>query len=101
MATFITASICLSDIPKDHIKIGNNGKKYLSVVIAENREPDMYGNTHFIAVSQTKEERDAKQKRVYLGNGKAYQPQSPAAVTPEAVESMRPMTEVEADDLPF
>ena len=100
MADFITASLCLSDIPKAAIKVGNNGKKYLSIVIAEGREPDAYGNTHYITISQTKEQRDAKEKRVFIGNGKAYQPQAASApVTAEAVANMPSATST--DDLPF
>lgn len=99
MADFITASLCLSDIPKEAIKVGNNGKKYLSIVIAEGREPDAYGNTHYITISQTKEQRDAKEKKTYIGNGKAYKPQASAPVTAEDVADMPSATYV--DDLPF
>lgn len=99
MADFIIASLCLSDIPKEAIKVGNNGKKYLSIVIAEGREPDAYDNTHYITISQTKEQRDAKEKKVYIGNGKAYRPQATAPVTAEDVANM-PSAE-STDDLPF
>lgn len=101
MADFITASLCLSDIPKEAIKVGNNGKKYLSIVIAEGREPDAYGNTHYITLSQTKEQRDAKEKKIYLGNGKAYIPQPITPVTAEDVANMPSVSEEEASDLPF
>lgn len=96
---FINCYICLSDIPKDeHIKLGKDGKKYLNICIAERRDADKHGNTHTIYVSQSKEERDAKVDKKYIGSGRAYNPQ-PVAATPEAVSQMPPADDV--DDLPF
>ena len=60
-------SICLTDIPKEYITVGNNGKKYLRVNIDERKAPDQYGNTHNIKVSMTKEQR-AQTGTVYIGN---------------------------------
>ncbi len=96
----INCSICLSDIKKveEKIKVGKDGRKYLSICIAERREPDTYGNTHTIYVSQTKEERNAKTDKCYIGSGKEYNPQ-PVAATTEAVDQM-PVAE-DVDDLPF
>ena len=102
MADFITASICVSDIPREAIKVAENGKNYISIVIAEMKEENEYGNTHYIYLSQTKEERDAKAKRTYIGNGKAYKPkEATPPVTAEAVAEMPPISEAEAVDLPF
>lgn len=95
----INCSICLSDIPKDRIKtFDKNGKKYLSIVVAELREADEYGNTHSIYISQTKEEREAREKRSYIGRGKAvvFNSQQPSI---DEVAAMPPASYV--DDLPF
>ena len=67
MASIIKASINLSEIPKDKIIVGKKGK-YLPVTITINDEPDQFGNQGPIVVAQTKEERDAKQGKTYLGN---------------------------------
>lgn len=99
MADFITASICVSKIPREAIKVAENGQKYISIVVAEGKEPDAYGNTHYITLSQTKEQREAKEKKVYIGNGKAYQPKTSAPVSAEDIAAMPSVTE--ADDLPF
>ena len=99
MADFITASICVSKIPREAIKVAENGQKYISIVIAEGKEPDAYGNTHYITLSQTKEQREAKEKKVYIGNGKAYQPKASTPVSAEDIAAMPSVTE--ADDLPF
>lgn len=95
----INCSICLSDIPKDKIKLfDKNGKKYLSVVVADLRESDEYGNTHSIYISQTKEEREAKERRTYIGHGKAVTFGNPHPSIEEAAD-LPPATS--SDDLPF
>ncbi len=67
MASIIKASINLNEIPKDKIIIGKKGK-YLPVTITINDEVDQFGNQGPIVVAQTKEEREAKQAKTYLGN---------------------------------
>ena len=54
------------------ISIGIKGKdgKYKNYTIAVNDEPNEYGQNVSMYVEQTKEERDAKKKRQYVGNGK-------------------------------
>jgi hypothetical protein len=82
MATFYTGSICLSDIPKEKITEAKNGKKYLNLTLWVNDTPDQYGNIGSIQVSQTKEQRDAQEKKQYIGNFK--QPQGVAQSTAPA-----------------
>lgn len=67
----IAVSVCLSDIPKERMTKAKNGKFYVDLILAEKREPDQYGKTHTLYVSQTKEEREAKIDKVYVGNGKS------------------------------
>lgn len=98
MSELINVSICVSDIPKERIKQAENGKKYINITVASRREADKFGNTHTVFMSQTKEEREAKEGRTYIGNGKAIN-FAPAASSPEAVAQMPPAEVV--DDLPF
>jgi hypothetical protein len=104
MASIIKTSINLSEIPADKIITGKKGK-YLPITITINDEVDQFGNQGPIVVAQTKEERDAKEKKTYLGNVQVVwtngenvavaprddQPQQAAPVGPTAVE----------EDLPF
>ena len=69
MAGIIKTSINLSAIPKDRIIVGKKGK-YLPIAISVNDEPDQFGNQGPVVVDQTKEERDAKEAKTYLGNVK-------------------------------
>ena len=68
----INISICLSDIPEKDRKKGKNGKWYCNIVVGEKKETDNYGNTHYVAMSKTKEQREANETTVYIGNGKEY-----------------------------
>ena len=69
MASIIKTSINLNNIPKDKIYAGKKGK-YLPITITLNDELDQFGNQGPVVVEQTKEERDAKAAKTYLGNVK-------------------------------
>ena len=69
MASIIKASINLTAIPKDKIFKGKKGS-YLPITITLNDELDQFGNQGPVVVEQTKEERDAKAPKTYLGNVK-------------------------------
>jgi len=69
MSTIINASLDLTKIEKSKIIKGKKGS-YINVTMFVNDEVDQYGNNASIIISQTKEEREAKAPRVYLGNGK-------------------------------
>ena len=44
--------------------------KYINYTASINDELDKYGNNVAITLQQTKEQREAKEKKVYVGNGK-------------------------------
>ena len=67
MAGIVKGSINLSMIPKDKIIVGKKGK-YIPVSITVNDEEDQFGNFGPIIVDQSKEEREAKVPKTYLGN---------------------------------
>ena len=69
MASIIKASINLNQVPKDKIINGKKGK-YLPITITINDEVDQFGNQGPLMVEQSKEEREAKVPKVYLGNVK-------------------------------
>ena len=69
MASIIKTSINLNNIPKEKIFVGKKGK-YLPITITLNDEVDQFGNLGPVVVEQTKEERDAKAAKTYLGNCK-------------------------------
>lgn len=68
----IKVSICLTDIDKEKIKQASNGKKYLNLVLDNRKETSQFGETHTLYHEQTKEEREAKQPKKYVGGGKEF-----------------------------
>ena len=69
MASIIKANIDLTKIPKEKVFVGKKGK-YLPITITLNDELDQFGNQGPVVVEQTKEEREAKVAKTYLGNVK-------------------------------
>ena len=103
MASIIATSIDLTKIPKDKIIEGKKGK-YLPISITINDEVDQFGNFGPIIVDQSKEERDAKVAKKYLGNVRVVWSNGtfPEAVKPGAPAPALKAAAVEAkDDLPF
>ena len=100
MASIIKASIDLNKIPKDKIFIGKKGK-YLPITITINDELDQFGNQGPVVVEQTKEERDAKAPKTYLGNVKVvWTNGSNVEPAPRDNAPAAPASKVE-EDLPF
>lgn len=129
----VVINVCLSDIPGDKIFVSEKtGKEYVSLVVDSNYNGvDNYGNSHNVSISQSKEEREAKVKKIYVGNGKEYvfnkqaSSSQPAPAREEASKPQRtssiptnssyrsratkaaptttaePINDVNGDDLPF
>jgi len=67
----IIVDICLSDIPASaRNKSEKNNKWYAKICVAPKKEIDKFGNSHSVYMNQTKEEREAKSEKVYVGSGK-------------------------------
>lgn len=97
----ITISICLSDIPAEaRHKSDKNGKVYANFCIDERKEPDKLGNTHSVWISQTKEERQSKAPKKYVGNGKEYNFNSTSSSQPSGIDNFPPQP-ADDDNLPF
>jgi len=106
MASIIKASINLNEIPKHKIIDGKKGK-YLPITITLNDEVDQFGNQGPIQVEQSKEERESKAAKVYLGNVKVVwtngenvgtAPKTEGQSAPSPQRAPAPVAE---DDLPF
>ncbi len=84
MAEILSGSINLNLIKKENIKEvtlkDGSIAKFLNINIAINNEVDQYGNVAGLTISQTQEERQAKTKKVYLGNLKRVWSDTPPAL---------------------
>ncbi len=90
MNQLLIGSICVSDIPKEKLTQAKNGKLYLNIDIWINADVDQYGNIGSVSVRQSKEQREAKEKKTYIGNFKKSELRQPDAPA-----------QVEIDSLPF
>jgi hypothetical protein len=100
MAEILSGSINLNLIKKENIKEvklkdGSVGK-FLNINITINNEGDAYGNIAGLTISQTKEERTSKTKKVYLGNLKRVW-----SDTPPKLEDSASNGEIDSNSLPF
>ena len=99
MAGLISVSLDLSKIDKTKVKDG----KYLNAVVAIGDETNQYGQNASMYISQSKEEREAKEVRTYIGNGKVVWNDG-SIVTAERVEQVtnteqNPERDKDIDDL--
>jgi hypothetical protein len=105
MAGIVKGSIDLTKVPKDRIIVGKKGK-YINVAITVNDEEDQFGNFGPIIVDQTKEEREAKAPKTYLGNVRVVWSNG-TFPSPTPFEGAQPKAQPKAkskeeeEDLPF
>jgi hypothetical protein len=98
----ISCSIDVTKIDKTKLVEGKNGAKYFNFDVIVNDEPNQYGKDVSISLSQTKEERTAKEKKVFIGSGKTVWKKEPQAGTNYAAPAQNNSSApVEDDSLPF
>ena len=69
MAGLISVSINVADLPKEKFVQGKKGT-YYNFTISVNDDTNQFGQNVSLFDSQTKEEREAKKSKNYIGNGK-------------------------------
>jgi hypothetical protein len=77
MSNLSDATIRVDLLPKEKFVIGKKNEKgetpvYLTIQISTSDETNQFGQNVTVTVPQTKEERDAKKPKSYLGNGKVF-----------------------------
>lgn len=102
---FFTGSICLTDIPKELINKGKNGKEYLNIAIFANKDgANQWGNTHYMTCAPKKEERQEGVNYI-IGNLKERGGESANPVyninAPKGEETAAQQASGSDDDLPF
>jgi|TARA_R110000823_G_scaffold196720_1_gene328013 hypothetical protein len=99
MSTLITGSIRVDKLPKEKFVKGKDGAVYYNLTISVQDET-RFGNNVAFMDSQTKEERDAKVAKNYLGNGKVVWTDGNVKLAEREEEAAK--VEATADaDLPF
>lgn len=87
----IKLSINVVKIEKARLFVGKSGK-YLDCVLVE--KPDQYGNDGFVSQDVSKEEREAGQKGIIIGNWKHIGAKKPGTAKPQ----QRPQRPESEDD---
>ena len=69
MGALINLSLRVDKLPKEKFVQGKDGAVYYNFTIGVNDESNQWGQNVSATDSQTKEEREAKKPKSYLGNG--------------------------------
>ena len=100
MSAIVNFSINVEDIDKSRLIKGKKGS-YLNLTMSINDETK-FGNNASISVSQSKEEREAKEAKTYLGNGKVVWVSDEGVTVAEREQELSTSTSAASeDDLPF
>ena len=99
MSALINFNLRVDRLPKEKFIAGKEGAVYVNLTMAVNDET-RYGNNTSVYVAQSKEEREAKKQRQYLGNGKVLWTDN-NIVLAEREPQAEPVTATEKADLPF
>ena len=70
MSALINVSIDVAKLPKEKFVQGKNGAVYYNFTVSVNDDTNQWGQNVSAFDAQTKEEREAKKSKDYLGNGK-------------------------------
>jgi len=98
MSALLNVSLRVDKLPREKFVMGKDGAVYLNFTVAVNDEPNQFGQNVSAYDSQTKEEREAKKAKNYLGNGTVVWTDGKInAVKKEAAAGKK----VEVADLPF
>ncbi len=98
MSALINVSLRVDKLPKEKFVQGKDGAVYYNFTVAVNDESNQWGQNVSLTDSQTKEEREAKKPKFYLGNGNVIWTNGTIQLADKKVEDNA--KEVESD-LPF
>jgi hypothetical protein len=98
MGSLINLSLRVDKLPKEKFVQGKDGAVYYNFTISVNDDSNQFGQNVGATDSQTKEEREAKKPKSYIGNGNVVWTDG----TIKTAEKRQEATKEEiASDLPF
>jgi hypothetical protein len=100
MSTLINGSIRVDKLPKEKFIKGKDGAVYYNFTVSVQDET-RYGNNVAFMDSQTKEERDAKMPKNYLGNGKVVWTDGTVTLAEREEKQLEVAVDEQSGDLPF
>ena len=99
MSALINLSINLDNLPKEKFVKGKKGT-YYNFTVSVNDDTNAYGQNASVFDSQSKEQREAKEPKKYIGNGQVVWTDG-TCVKAERQEEAQPQQAVVSNDLPF
>jgi hypothetical protein len=101
MASLLNISINVADLPKEKFVQGKKGT-YYNFTVSVNDDTNQFGQNVSVYDSQTKEEREAKKAKTYIGNGRVVWSDGNIVVAErqESTETQKEVVET-SGDLPF
>lgn len=99
MSSIINLSIRVDKLPKEKFVMGKDGAVFYNCTLSINDDANQWGQNVSLTDSQTKEERDAKKQKNYLGNGSVVWTDGNIIAIKKDFENSK-STKVEVD-LPF
>ena len=101
MAAIAAISIRVDKLPKEKFVQGKNGAVYYNCSVVLNDETNQWGQNVAVTDSQSKEEREAKAPKTYIGNGKVVWTDGQATRAEQQEQDSAPEPAQESNDLPF
>jgi hypothetical protein len=99
MSALINVSLRVDKLPKEKFVQGKDGAVYYNFTVAVNDKSNQWGQNVSLTDSQTKEEREAKKPKTYLGNGNVIWTNGTIQLAEKKEEVSS--KEVVSSDLPF
>ena len=99
MSALINVSLRVDKLPKEKFVAGKDGAVYYNFTIGVNDEANQFGQNVSLTDSQTKEERDAKKAKNYIGNGTVIW--TDGNIVAVKKENVAEKAQTVSDDLPF
>ena len=100
MSLLISTSIRVDKLPKEKFVKGKDGAVYYNFTISVN-DQTRFGNNASIAMSQSKEQREAGEPKVYLGNGRVVYTEGAVTVAEREDAPAQPVAQEAEAALPF
>ena len=98
MSALLNVSIRVDSLQKEKFVQGKDGRVFYNFTISVNDDSNQFGQNVSLTDSQTKEEREAKKPKSYLGNGNVVWTDGHIKVADKKVEATSTIVD---DNLPF
>lgn len=100
MSSLINVNLNLQKLPKEKFVQGKKGV-YYNFTISVNDETNQFGNNVAMYDSQTKEEREARKDKVYIGDGKVVWTDGSSVAAKREKGEAQETVAATTSDLPF